>query len=141
MYFRVAAIFTGLVVLSQGVMAQTTGMALAQANNCVSCHRVNPTEGRKRLGPDFEVVAKRYNGSAAAVPYLATKISSGSRASWGAVPMPAQSHVSSLDAEQLAAWVLSLAGNPESGAVPAAAPGRSEAVPGQPEPAATSGPP
>jgi hypothetical protein len=36
------------------------------------------------------------------------KIRGGSRGAWGAVPMPAQSHVSSEDAEQLAVWVLAL---------------------------------
>lgn len=108
MYFRIAALATGLVVFSQGVIAQTVGLELAQANNCISCHRVDSAEGRKRLGPDFEVIAKRYNGSAATVPYLAMKIRGGSRGAWGAVPMPAQSHVSSEDAEQLAVWVLAL---------------------------------
>ncbi|MGE4126438.1 MAG: c-type cytochrome [Pusillimonas sp.] len=120
MYFRIAAmsVCTGLAVFSQGVMAQAVGLGLAQANNCVSCHRVDETEGRKRLGPDFEVIAKRYNGGAAAIPYLATRIRSGSRGSWGAVPMPAQSHVSAADAELLAAWVLSLVGDPQTGLGP-----------------------
>ena len=134
MYFRIAALATGLVVLSQGVIAQTVGLELAQANNCISCHRVDSAEGRKRLGPDFEIIARRYNGSAATAPYLVTKIRGGSRGSWGAVPMPAQSHVSKEDAERLATWVLSLA--PDVDAKVDAKVGAALTLPGQsPDPA------
>ena len=117
MYFRIAALGAGLFIFCQGVSAQAVGYGLVQANNCVGCHRINENEGRKRLGPDFEVVSRRYQGSAAAIPYLASRIRSGARGTWGAVPMPAQSQVSQADAELLAAWVLSLSGDPEVGAV------------------------
>lgn len=120
MYFRIAVLSIGLslAVYTPAGAAQTVGIGLAQANNCVACHRVDDAEGRKRLGPDFEVVAKRYQGNAAAIPHLATKIRNGSRGAWGAVPMPAQSHVSQENAELLAAWVLSLAGDASVGSGP-----------------------
>ncbi|MNJ79552.1 Cytochrome c-552 precursor [compost metagenome] len=41
--------------------------------------------------------------------YLAGKIRGGGRGAWGAVPMPAQTHVSPEDARLLSEWILSLA--------------------------------
>lgn len=116
MRFQIAAIGAGLFIFCQGVVAQTVGYGLVHSNNCTGCHRIDEKEGRKRLGPDFEVVARRYQGSAAAIPYLASRIRSGARGSWGAVPMPAQSQISQADAELMAAWVLSLSGDPGVGA-------------------------
>lgn len=116
MHFQIAAIGAGLFIFCQGVVAQTVGYGLVHSNNCTGCHRIDEKEGRKRLGPDFEVVARRYQGSAAAIPYLASRIRSGARGSWGAVPMPAQSQISQADAELMAAWVLSLSGDPDVGA-------------------------
>lgn len=43
------------------------------------------------------------------VDYLAGKIRGGGRGAWGAVPMPAQTHVSPEDARLLAEWILTLA--------------------------------
>ncbi len=55
-------------------------------------------------------VAQRYAGQGdAMVDYLAGKIRSGGRGAWGAVPMPAQTHVSPEDARALSEWILSLA--------------------------------
>lgn len=122
MYIRITLASVGLLMLSHMAHAQTIGLGLAQANNCVACHRVDESEGRKRLGPDFEVVSKRYQGNAAVIPHLAARIRSGSRGVWGAVPMPAQSHLAQEDAEQLAAWVLSLTGNPDVGSGPTLTP-------------------
>ncbi|MBB5216080.1 c-type cytochrome [Parapusillimonas granuli] len=83
----------------------TTGLALAQASNCMACHQVD----KKRVGPSFEVIAERFAGQEAAVPYLANAIIRGGRGRWGAVPMPAQPQVSPANAQLLAAWILSLA--------------------------------
>lgn len=105
------------------------GLELAQAKNCVACHRIDMTQGRKRLGPDFEIVSKRYQGSAAAINYLAGRIRNGSRGSWGAIPMPAQVQVSQPDAETLAAWVLSLSGDRPVGASNGNPVGNTSAVP------------
>ena len=112
MVLRMAAVCAVLVFFSPDAEAQVVGVDLAEANNCVSCHRVDDTRGRKRLGPDFNVISERYQGHADVVPYLASRVRSGSRGSWGAVPMPAQTHVSPQDAELLAAWILSLAAGP-----------------------------
>lgn len=86
----------------------TTGLALAQASNCMACHQVD----KKRVGPSFVVIAERFAGQEGAVPYLANAIIRGGRGRWGAVPMPAQPQVSPANAQLLAAWILSLAETP-----------------------------
>ena len=86
--------------------AQTTGLDLAKSKACMACHQVDV----KRVGPPLASVAERYAGQGdAMVDYLAGKIRSGGRGTWGAVPMPAQTHVSPEDARLLAEWILSLA--------------------------------
>ena len=89
------------------VAAQVTGLALAQAKHCVSCHRVD----KKLVGPPFNAIAQRFKGEEAATPYLAQRIREGGRGQWGAIGMPRQDDVSQEDAENLAAWILSLYGN------------------------------
>ncbi|GAB2902983.1 c-type cytochrome [Paralcaligenes ginsengisoli] len=84
--------------------AQTTGLDLARASNCLSCHQV---DGR-RVGPSFTLVARRFAGQAGAVDYLASTIRSGGRGRWGAVPMPAQPQVSPEQAKAIAEWILTL---------------------------------
>ncbi len=84
--------------------AQTVGVDLAQANNCLACHQVD----RKRVGPAFELIAQRFAGQDGAADYLANSIRQGGRGRWGAVPMPAQPQVSPADAQAIAAWILSL---------------------------------
>lgn len=83
------------------------GTALAQKNRCLACHQVDA----KRVGPSFRAVAERFAGKgedAATRDYLAQSIRKGGRARWGAVPMPAQPHVSEQDAHDLARWILAL---------------------------------
>lgn len=84
---------------------QSTGLELARAKHCLSCHQVDA----KRVGPAFTLIAQRFQGQESAVNYLADTIRSGGRGRWGPVPMPAQPQVSPADAERIAAWILSLA--------------------------------
>jgi len=87
---------------------QAAGLALAQKNACMACHQIDS----KRVGPPLRSIGERYaasNEGNAMVQYLADKIRGGGRGAWGAVPMPAQSHVSEDDAKELAEWILSLA--------------------------------
>jgi len=86
--------------------AETVGLGLAQASNCMSCHRVD----RKVVGPAFSAIAERFAGNPEAADYLAQSILDGSRGRWGPVPMPRQAHVSPKDARALAQWILSLNG-------------------------------
>lgn len=100
------AALTGAFVPAGVAQAQTVGLGLAQANNCMSCHRVD----RKVVGPGFAAIAERFAGNEEAADYLAQSIVEGSRGRWGPVPMPRQAHVSPADAQKLAQWILSLNG-------------------------------
>lgn len=111
---RAAALCWGLSFSSVGVpvSAQTidaaAGLALAQRQACMACHQVDS----KRVGPPLRSVGERYAAAGegdATARYLAEKIRSGGRGAWGAVPMPAQQHVSEENALKLAQWILSLA--------------------------------
>lgn len=102
------ALAFALLLLAAGMTAaraQTVGLGLAQAKNCIACHTVD----RQRVGPAFKAVAQRFAGHDGAVDYLAHSIRSGGGGRWGAIPMPAQPQVSETEAHELAKWILSLA--------------------------------
>src|SRR5690606_19673368 len=68
------------------------GLALARANACMGCHKV---DGRM-VGPPLQDIGARYASADdrdATVEYLATAIREGGRGRWGAIPMPAQPQV------------------------------------------------
>jgi cytochrome c len=81
-----------------------TGLALAQQQNCMSCHSVT----RSFMGPALHDVAAKYAGHDDAVTYLKHKILDGSAGVWGPVPMPANTQLTPDQAATLASWVLSL---------------------------------
>ncbi|HWL29924.1 MAG TPA: c-type cytochrome [Burkholderiaceae bacterium] len=103
--YSVAVLSFMMLVFATGAPAQTTGADLAKARNCLACHQIDA----KRVGPSFKLIVERYAGQPSAQEYLAGTIRSGGRARWGAVPMPAQPHVSPEDARAIADWILSLA--------------------------------
>ncbi|CAG4888214.1 c-type cytochrome [Paraburkholderia saeva] len=80
------------------------GLALAKAQNCMSCHSVN----RPFMGPSLHDVAARYATRSNAATYLSHKIIEGSTGVWGPVPMPANTQLSPDQAVALATWILSL---------------------------------
>ena len=79
-------------------------LALAQSKNCMACHALD----RKLVGPSYRDVAAKYAGDAGAADRLAKKIQQGGSGVWGAIPMPANTNVSGVEARQLAAWVLTV---------------------------------
>ncbi|ARU05149.1 cytochrome C' [Comamonas serinivorans] len=96
-----------LVALGALVLAAAPAMAdeaLAKAKNCMACHAVD----KKVVGPSYKDVARKYQGDAAAVSKLTTKILKGSSGVWGAVPMPANAAVSEADAKKLSEWIVNL---------------------------------
>ena len=107
MKFR-GLLFAVAVLAGSPAHATDAGHELAQRSVCLACHQVDA----KRVGPSFRSIALRYAGNDAAAEYLARTIRSGSRGLWGAIPMPAQSHVDPATALLLGEWILSLA--PES---------------------------
>jgi cytochrome c len=94
------AFFFGACWLGQA----NASLELATAKNCMACHAID----RKVVGPGYQDVAKKYAGDATAKARLAEKILKGGAGVWGPVPMPANSQVNEAQANQLAAWVLSI---------------------------------
>lgn len=80
------------------------GLALAQQQNCMSCHAV----ARPFMGPALHDVAAKYAGREDAATYLKHKILDGSTGVWGSVPMPANTQLTPDQAATLASWVLTL---------------------------------
>ncbi|KJV31755.1 cytochrome C biogenesis protein CcsA [Aquitalea magnusonii] len=78
-------------------------LALAQKNNCLSCHAVD----HKVVGPAYKDVAKKYAGDKGAEAKLIAKVKAGGAGVWGPVPMPPNAQVSDADVKTLVKWVLS----------------------------------
>ncbi|TAM05009.1 MAG: c-type cytochrome [Paraburkholderia sp.] len=81
-----------------------TGLALAQQENCMSCHSVTHT----LMGPALHEIALKYAAKPDAQAYLAHKIVEGSSGVWGNVPMPANTQLNAVQAAALANWILTL---------------------------------
>ena len=98
----------GMLCLSSVVLAQTVSMeegtALAKSSACLACHQVD----NRRVGPSFKQISERYADQPDAVQVIVTSIQKGGRGKWGAIPMPAQSQVSSDNARKLAEWILAI---------------------------------
>ena len=96
---------TTAAVLIAASLAATPALAnleLAKKNACTACHAVD----KKRVGPSYQEVAKKYAGQKDAVAQLSASIRKGGSGKWGAVPMPAQPALSDADVRTLAEWVL-----------------------------------
>ncbi|MDE1010691.1 MAG: c-type cytochrome [Paraburkholderia fungorum] len=95
-------------MLSAGIPAAhaeaSAGLALAQQQNCMSCHSVS----RPVMGPALHDVAAKYAGREDAATYLKHKILDGSTGVWGPVPMPANTQLTPDQAATLASWVMTL---------------------------------
>lgn len=78
--------------------------ALAQKNNCLSCHTVD----KKVVGPAYKDVAAKYKADKGAEAKLVEKVKKGGVGVWGQIPMPANTQVSDADAKALVKWILSL---------------------------------
>ncbi len=77
--------------------------ALAKAKGCMACHAID----KKLVGPSYKDVAAKYKADKGAVATLATKVISGGKGNWGAVPMP-PNKVTEDEAKKLVTWVLSV---------------------------------
>ncbi len=76
--------------------------ALAQSKNCLACHAAD----KKLVGPSFKDIAAKYKTDKGAVDKLAAKVIKGGSGVWGAVPMPANTQVSEVEAKKLVNWIL-----------------------------------
>ena len=100
-----AIALAGTLGISASAQAESApGLALAQQQNCMSCHSVN----RPFMGPALHDVAAKYASRADAETYLAHKIIDGSTGVWGQVPMPANTQLTPDQAAVLAGWILTL---------------------------------
>lgn len=102
----IAALALALALATASAHAQSGpgGLALAQQQNCMSCHSVT----RTFMGPALRAVAAKYAGKPDAQTYLAHKIMEGSSGVWGTVPMPANTQLNPAQAATLASWILTL---------------------------------
>lgn len=69
----------------------------------MACHGV----ANKIVGPSYQDVAAKYKGQDGAEARLVAKVKSGGQGVWGAIPMPAQSHVKDEEISKLVQWILS----------------------------------
>ncbi|KMN35164.1 MULTISPECIES: c-type cytochrome [unclassified Chromobacterium] len=97
-----AAVGAALLLATMPALATEPALALAQKNNCLSCHAVD----HKLVGPSYREVAKKYAGQAGASQLLQAKIKAGGGGTWGPVPMPPNPQVSDLELRQIVAWLL-----------------------------------
>ncbi len=81
------------------------GQKLVNESDCRSCH----AEERKINGPAYQDVARRYQGDAKALDYLAEKIIKGGKGVWGEVAMSAHPQLTKSQAKDMVRWILSLA--------------------------------
>ena len=92
-------------VLAVSALTSQVAMAnpdLAKAKNCMACHAV----GSKLVGPAYKDVAAKYAGQKDAENKLVAKVMKGGSGTWGAIPMPANPHVSEAEARTLVKWIL-----------------------------------
>lgn len=102
------AFFLGLLLISCGTAQKVSANErLAKELRCMACHQVT----QKRIGPAFKTIAQKYQGKTEMRDHLARRIKSGSQGVWGAVPMPANTHVSDQQAKEMADWILALSVN------------------------------
>jgi len=92
-----------------GALTEAQGLALAQANGCLACHRIDS----KLVGPAWRDVSRKYKGDPDARARLIHKVMKGGKGSWtdvtGGIAMPPYSpRVSDENIEKLVSFVLSL---------------------------------
>ena len=77
---------------------------LLQASGCTACHSVD----KKLVGPAYKDVAAKYRGNKGAEADLIRKVKTGTKGTWGDVPMPPNGHVKDEDIKTLVKWILSI---------------------------------
>ena len=88
--------------LSLPAHAGPAEQALADKYACMSCH----SQTQKLVGPSFDAIKAKYDGSAKAVDSLIAVVQKGGSGVWGPVPMPGNPQISESDARTLVMWIL-----------------------------------
>ena len=99
--FLPMALLMSILVLSPW-SAASADAGLARAKGCASCHAAE----RKLVGPPYKAIAARYGQDRSVVGKLAVKVRQGGVGAWGQIPMPANTHLSEVDAITLVNWIL-----------------------------------
>jgi cytochrome c len=101
----VGALVAGLSPLA---VAAPAGADLAKNKGCMECHAV----GTEVWGPSLKQVAKYYRPLSNGKALMAQKITKGGAEHWGERSMPSNATravtVSDAEAQQIAAWILTL---------------------------------
>ena len=99
------AVAAGLMAASGASFAADADAAQATLKNgaCTKCHAVD----KKKTGPAFKEVAKKYKGQNVAAQ-LEGKVKKGGQGVWGPVPMPPNAAVPDADIKKLVDWILKL---------------------------------
>lgn len=82
----------------------SSGRALIADSDCKACHGVNT----KSIGPSYMSIANRYKNDKGAVSRLGQKIINGGKGVWGENAMAAHPQYNQEEAEQMAAYIISL---------------------------------
>lgn len=98
-------LFAGMLCASKQAQAENDQLKkLMLVNNCMACHQID----KRKYGPNFYEVAKKYGTSDSMTAILAAKIKAGGSGVWGEDMMPPQPQVSDSDAKTIAELILSL---------------------------------
>ncbi len=76
---------------------------IADKKGCLACHDVE----KRRVGPSFVDIAKRYSQKGGALEELTVSIIKGSMGKWGSIPMTPQP-VTEEEARKISEWILKL---------------------------------
>ncbi|MEL6274180.1 MAG: PQQ-dependent sugar dehydrogenase, partial [Bacteroidota bacterium] len=87
------------------------GQKLIANSDCSGCHQ----EQEASIGPSYLEVGQKYRSQTDAVSYLSNKIINGGGGVWGEQAMAAHPQITSSQAEQMANYILALAGPPPAG--------------------------
>lgn len=82
------------------------GKVLVGTSDCLTCHHSE----NKIIGPAHKDVAEKYEFTEANIKKIAKHIIDGGSGIWGDVPMNPHPDMSEADAEQMAAYILSMDG-------------------------------
>jgi cytochrome c len=89
---------------SASAVTEAEAMGIAQKNGCLACHELD----KKKVGPAWKEVGRKYGGQADAEAMLLTKVKKGGKDVWGPVPMPPNATVKDVDIKTLVQFVLTL---------------------------------
>ena len=124
MSFKTTVLLSSLLLGAQAAQADATldaqMRALALGSGCLTCHHIESgakaADGSKPIGPNWQDVARKYQGQAQAKEALVQTVMQGSNpynSHWkgqasGLAMLPNAVAISQADAQKLVGWILNL---------------------------------